>query len=114
MTLTPERKAEIAKLAEEYARHLPSHCSFETRAITKTNFITGAKHYAEKLEEQNKWIRSQAQLMELALKERDELKAQLREALEKLRDGPGNSMVGWKLTWAHKFAQKALEKEVKP
>lgn len=30
-------------------------------------------------------------------------------ALEKLRDGPGNDMVGWKLTWAHEFARKTLE-----
>lgn len=33
----------------------------------------------------------------------------LRAALEKLRDGPGNKMANWKLTWAHEFAAKALK-----
>lgn len=32
----------------------------------------------------------------------------MREALEKLRDGPGNNMIGWQATWAHKFASSAL------
>lgn len=37
-------------------------------------------------------------------KERD----RYREALEKLRDGPGNKMAGWKHTWAHEVANEAL------
>jgi hypothetical protein len=31
------------------------------------------------------------------------------EALEKLRDGPGNNMVSWRQTWAHEFSSKALQ-----
>lgn len=33
----------------------------------------------------------------------------MKAALRKLRDGPGNNMTGWKLTWASTFAEKALE-----
>ena len=32
----------------------------------------------------------------------------LRAALERIKDGPGNKMDGWKKTWAHEFAAKAL------
>ena len=30
------------------------------------------------------------------------------EALEKLKNGPGNKMVGWKSTWAHIFSAQEL------
>lgn len=29
-------------------------------------------------------------------------------ALEKLRDGPGNKMQGWRQTWAHDFAKDKI------
>lgn len=57
---------------------------------------------------------------DLAIKDKEikELCADLSEAhdrirkltqfLEKLRDGPGNNMEGWKLTWAHELSTKAL------
>lgn len=32
------------------------------------------------------------------------------KALCKLRDGPGNSMVGWGYSWTHDYAVKALSK----
>jgi hypothetical protein len=32
-----------------------------------------------------------------------------RKVVEKLRDGPGNKMAGWKMTWAHQFADEHLQ-----
>jgi len=45
---------------------------------------------------------------ELAANRMQEIE-RLRAALEKLRDGPGRDMAGWKMTWAHEFAKAALE-----
>lgn len=34
---------------------------------------------------------------------------QLRAALEKIKDGPGNRMESWAFTWAHQFASETLK-----
>lgn len=37
--------------------------------------------------------------------------AKLEEALRKIENGPGNSMSGWKLTWAHETARDAIKEK---
>jgi hypothetical protein len=50
------------------------------------------------------WLRSRME------KERDEQMEIAVAALEKLRDGPGNKMVSWRMTWVARFAHEALER----
>jgi hypothetical protein len=68
-----------------------------------------------RMAESGVWIKTKEYSGEI--KERDSLREKLAvavEALKKLMNGPGNRMVGWRLTWAHTFSKEALAKIQEP
>ncbi len=74
-----------------------------------TEFMSKDTHTAL-LAEAVREARAENEALMLALKTECERSGIFRKGLEKLQDGPGRNMAGWKQTWAHEYAGEMIAK----